>query len=163
MTAPRARSCCSLASRSVLGAGRGAALPRCCRQPRCVPLLRVKMAVARKEESVSSLRKQYAVSEGVGSPRPGAARVPGRSQLSLACFLAGGRAESRAPGSPPGAAAQAAAGPPVSRAGGLGGERAPGGSPSPPLHPQFSQTGPGATAVSPAGPPSSLQALGGCV
>lgn len=33
-------------------------------QPLSIPLLRVKTAVARKEENVSSLRKQYEVSEG---------------------------------------------------------------------------------------------------
>lgn len=43
-------------------------------QPLCVHPLRVKTAVVRKEESVSSLRKQYQVSEGAAglAPCPGA-------------------------------------------------------------------------------------------
>lgn len=53
-----------------------------------VCLLRVKTAVARKEESVSSLRKQYQVSEGAASPSPPAlGSAPGRSELSLSCAL----------------------------------------------------------------------------
>lgn len=56
-----------------------------------VHLLRVKTAVVRKEESMSSLRKQYEVSEGGGQPRPprpsGCGSAPGRSQLSLSCAL----------------------------------------------------------------------------
>lgn len=43
-------------------------------QPLCVRPLRVKTAVVRKEESVSSLRKQYQVSEGAA----GLAPAPGR-------------------------------------------------------------------------------------
>lgn len=59
-------------------------------QPLCVCLLRVKTAVARKEESVSSLRKQYQVSEGAAGPSPPApsgGSAPGRSELSLSCAL----------------------------------------------------------------------------
>ena len=54
--------------------------------------LRVKTAVVRKEESVSSLRKQYEVSEGgaagPGPPCPsGCGSARGRSELSLSCAL----------------------------------------------------------------------------
>lgn len=61
-------------------------------QPLCVHLLRVKTAVMRKEESVSSLRKQYEVSEGGSRPWPppnpsGCSSILGRSELSLSCAL----------------------------------------------------------------------------
>lgn len=57
-------------------------------QPLCVRPLRVKTAVVRKEESVSSLRKQYQVSEGAPAwPLPGASwhsRLPPRALLQAA-------------------------------------------------------------------------------
>lgn len=96
-------------------------------QPLSVLLLRVKTAVARKEENVSSLRKQYEVSEGGlrwAAPALLLQPFPGHSSPSPRA-LAGGGAESRPPGGPPGAAAPAAAGSQITP-GALGGHPPPG-------------------------------------